>query len=599
MPAIEKKLKVYDTWDGGNWGADGSINAAKASPFKYRAINLQVYANGSLGPRPGWNQLAPTGTPPSAESNSDFFGMLWLPTDQDDNGILLFVSTISGADTVRLSINDMAYLTSTLGAVSGSSLGYTEGNSGSFTYINPSQVVVGAVKLYNPSANTVATITYPSSFVPQAAMFYKDRLYAWGDTTYPNRVYYSNFGAFSTFSAGDYFDIGTGGTTAATRSEIRGAWVLKDQLVFLVATGAPTIRDSVGEFWTLQGPNPITGSLSRIYQGRTPRFPTFCAKHNEVLVGMDHGTGRGSMIISPQGVDNRALSYIRPGNERYQYSTARNVAATTGEEALIMPYVVKAQDDDIHGTIAVDSTDPGGDGFSTAVTGDAELGLQAWSLVHGVWTKELWWNGAVAETQVNLTNTETDLLFAVVPFLGDKLLAATNASTSGPDAGTWRIYSRDVCLDRPSRTTDTWSEPTEPHTDLSGTPFGIKSSLILPEEMAEVGCGVRVHRVIVEFDYWKGSNFSPATTADFSMQVRYRGLDLGPDLDTDEFGGADGSFDYLVETGNRDTPMRGRRVFKLPEAALYGSFQVQFPSVRNVAFRKVTVLYEEKQTETM
>lgn len=584
MASPEPKTKTYDDWSGGNWGADGSVNAGLMTPFKYRALNLQVYANGSLGPRPGWKALTTSGTPPATINASDYWSAVWLPRPNTTSGMVLFVARTTAAATVRLNMDDGAFQTSVLGGITTGVEGALETNPGNFTFINPQTVVVGAARWYNPHTNAAATtITYPSSFAPTHTVFYKDRLYAWGDSTYQNRVYYSDFGTFDTFSAGNYFDINVGSATSTTRPRIRASWVVKDVLMFLVTTGDINQIDAFGEIWALQGPNAITGSLSRIGKGRVPLYGSLATPHHEVVVGMDHSFSRGGVILSPAGIETKTLDKIRPGNDIYQFSAGRNPVSSYGEDSLIMPFIVKA---------TYDTSSTGPEIRERAVGDYAERGLQAWALVHGVWTKEIWWSGATEITVTQLPSA-SNFLYATLPFAGNKLIAITNDTTDL--TGTWRFHTRDICLDRPSTTTDTWSNAQEAHADVESTELGCQ--LWLPEEMAPIGHGVRVRRVIVEYDYWKTSSFYPASTADFSCKVRYRGQTDSATLDTDTLGGADGSFDYLADTTGV-YPGRGRKVFSFPEAGWSGSYQIIFPEIRNVAFRKVTVQYEQKLVES-
>lgn len=581
MPAIEKKVQTYADWSGGNWGAKGGVVAATESPFNYRAINLQVYANGSIGPRPGWKLLSTTGTAPTSANTTDYWGAIWLPSPNASSGKLLFVSRSTGASTRLLNMSTLAWEATFLGALSAVTVeGPVETNPGDFTYLNPQQLIVGANHIYNIESGADIAMSYPSSFAPTQTVFYKERLYAFGDATFQNRVYYSDYGAFSTFTAGNYFDVGSGGSAAETRPRIRAAWVIKDQLMFLTTTGTISQIDPFVEIFALQGANAITGSLVRIAQGRGPLYPSTATVHRELVITLDHLQSRGAILLSPGGgIETDALSYIRPGNDIYQFSAGRNGVSNYGEDSVFLPYIAK-------GTV-----DPSGSG---AVRNVSEVGMQAWALVHGVWTKEVWWEGAIAEA-VDAA-TKTNLLYATLSFQGNKMIAITNAGAAGPNAGTWRVFTRDICLDRPSRTGDTWSDATEPHSDLAGTPFGVDAQLWLPEEMAPLGTAVRVRKVTVEFDYWKHADYSPASTADFSVMVKYRGQKGGTQVDSVTQGGADDSFDYLTATTGF-YPERGRRTFTFETSPWYGSYQVVFPTMRNVAFRKVTVEYEQNPAE--
>jgi hypothetical protein len=579
----ETKFQTYADWSGGSWGSDGAVVAATEQPFKYRALNLQVYTNGSIGPRPGWRLFDTTGAPPATTGGSnDYFGSLWVPNG--GYGKLLFVSASTAAATRLLDLGGFpaSWSDSALDNLSQTDGNIAETNRGDFTFINPQAVIIGARRWYNPVTNAApTTITYPSSFNPQKTVFYKDRVYAFEDATYLNRVYYSDFGTFDTFSAGNYFDLGVGNTSAATRPTILGAWVVKDQLLFLVSPSGVSTIDSYTELWALQGPNAITGSLVRIAKGRGPQYGTEAVIHHEFVVALDMTFQRGAIVMSPTGYDSKTLDAIRPGNEAYRYASngvGKNAVSLYGEDALILPYRIPSFFD-------ASAVTP------NPVGNNDEAGMQAWELVHGVWTKSIWWNGARPEIE---GGTNINLVFATLPFMGDKLLTVVNPS--GDLSGTWSVLSRDLCLDRPARIDDTWSDPSETYSGLTNSPFGVNCQLWLPEEMAPLGFGVRVNKVTVEFDYWKSTAYSPVSTADFSVKVKYRGQRGGAQVDTDTQGGPDGSFDYLTANATR-YPDRGRRTFTFISSPWYGSYQIVFPTMRNVAFRKVTVEYEQSQAE--
>jgi hypothetical protein len=442
---------------------------------------------------------------------------------------------------------------------------------------------VGGTNIYDPSANTTIALTHVSAFAPNSAIFYKDRLYTWGDATYPNRVYVSDAGAFSTFVVGQYFDVGAGGGGATTRAKIRGAWNIKDGLVFLVTAGNTAQIDSHGEWWLLQGSVPPSASLKRIAKGRAPIYGSLMTEQGGALVGMDHSVGRGAMIMDGTALDSKSLDFIRPGGDIYAYSAGRQAAATVAEPSVILPYIVKTTTD------ATAGVSP-----SAATGGYHENGMQAWELVHGVWTKSVWWDGAITET-VNAI-TKTNLVYGVMPFTGNLLLCVTNAGAAGPSVGTWRVFSRDVCLDRPAFSTDTWSTATETHTDLAASSGGLYSELWLPEEYADLGWGRRVRRVTVDFEYWKVATTEPASTADMTCMVRYHNLQAGESQDIAEQFNEE-AFDALEATQTR-FPGKGRVTFLFDTEQFYGAFQVIFPRVRNIAIRNVYVDIEEKPEST-
>lgn len=583
MPGgIKRNTLVYDDWKGGNWGADGGVLGARLNPKRYRAINLQVYANGTLGPRPGWKELTPTsGSAPTSANASDYYSAVWVPVLNTTYGMILFVSRSTAASTKRFDLDSLAWLTSTLGVQASGPDSTIEANGGSFTWQNTQQLVVAGTNIYNMSSNVTIALTHVSAFAPNSAIFYKDRLYTFGDSTFPNRVYYSDASAFSTFQIGQYFDVGGGGSGATSRPKIRGAWNVKDGLLFLVTAGSTSQIDAHGEWWLMQGTNPVTGTLKRVAMGRVPLYSSLMGMQGGALVGMDHSAGRGAMIMDGTQLDSKSLDFIRAGGEIYAYSAGRNVATTFGEPSVIMPFIVKSTYDNTAGY----STSAG-----SSVGVNAENGMQAWELVHGVWTKSTWWNGAFAETVAAIS--KMDLVYGVGNITSNVLWCITNNSTSGPSGGNWRIFSRDVCLDRPAFSTDTWSTATETHSDLAAASGGLYSQLWLPEEYADLGWGRRVRRVTVDFDYWKVSTTTPASTADMTCMVRYRSLQGGYEKVTEITSDVD-LFDNLAATTGR-FPGQGRVTFNFPEEAFYGAAQVIFPSVRNIAIRNVYVDIEEK-----
>ncbi len=572
-----KFTTIYDDWSAGSWGAKGSRTAAAANPKPYRSINLQVYSNGSLGPRPGWKQIATTGTAPAPASGIAHGLTRWIPYAGTTYGYLFFGCGSTSAQTKRLPLDTLVWATSTAGTMNFAiDDGLQEMNPVSICWLNTKQAIIGGQLIYDIGANTTISITYPSSFVPTHAVFYRTRLYAWGDPTFPNRVYYSDDGAFSTFTAGSFFDVGSGGTTAPTRPRIHGMYPLRDGILIYAnefAFSSTNQRNVEGDWFVLQGANPITGSLRALGRNKVPSGPSIAGIYGTNLVGMDFDTGRGMFMHNGTDLDNKSLAYLRPGYELVSRAGSRSPVAMYGEPTFVMPYLINYSD-------SVDPTRSGTDPIGYM----QEDGMQALALVHGVWNKELWWNGAIDKTITSVS----PFVWGISPFQADKLIATTNASADGL-TGTWRVVTRDVCLDRPAKTDDTWSDPTETHSDTTGTGTPT-NQLWLPSEQAPLGHGARVLRVTVDFDYWKESTFSPASTADMTCKVRYQGLANNRAATSEVLPqtGTAGVFDYLPATTGR-TSKRGRYTFFFPEAAFFGEYQVIFPTIRNMAIHTVTV----------
>lgn len=569
MSVVKGPVAAFEDWSGGNWGSKGSINA---DPNQIRAVNMQVYANGSIGPRPGWKELPATvGTAP-APAASGMFRTIWVPGDSTfTNGILLFIARGTAAATKLYDPTTGTWTASTLGVMN-SADGPAETNAGSVAYLNPSQLVVKATDIYNPITDVDAAITYPSSFAPNQSVFYRERMYSWGDATFPNRVYYSDAAAFSTFTAGNFFDVGSGGATAASRPAIRGLWPLREGMLILT-TANKNQRQPWFEWWYLTGANPVSGSLRRLGYGKGPSYPALCTEYNSKVIGLDFDRFFGGWVHDGSNVDLNILSHLRNNFDSPSFLAGRNAISGYMQPFIVLPYISKTY----------------GDPTATLPSGFGEHflnGLQAWVLVNGVWTQELWWEGV---TDITLTSG-FPYLQGITTFHGDKMIAATCTSSDGN--GAYRFWSRDICLNRPViASVDTWSQAIESNSDTTST--GQISRLYLPEIVAPSAAGIRATRVVVEFDYWKNSNFLPASTASMAIQVCGRSLEGGPQYATDEQTSDTG---WNLADSSGFIPLRGRYVFDLPEVPFTGMVQLRFTSVINIAFWKVFV-YTEVDTE--
>jgi hypothetical protein len=562
-----RQRKVYRDWSGGHWG---SLGPFKCDDNQYRAINLQVYANGTLGPRPGWKELTLSGTGPniSAGAGQEFYGIVWIP-GLTDGGKMLFVSQSHASSTKRLDIDTLTWETSTLGTPGGTIV--ADPNCHSFAYENPQQVVVGATKIYNPATDTTTTITYPDSFVPTRAAFYGARLYAWGDTTYPNRVYYSSADAFSTFVSGQYFNIGPGGSSATTRGTVMDAWPLKDRLLFYVVPASKTGKQLYGEWWTLTGPNVINGELRRIGRDLWPAVPNIAALYRDAVLFQDQLYEMGGICVHDgSALNTSGLRHLGPraGYDNAAATAGLGAAVAYGRPAVILPYRVGGTNVDISGTET-------GENFDN--------GLQAWELVNNTWTKASYWHGAVAEVVTN----DRRFLWGICTLDGDKLLAVTNTTSGGTD--TYRVFVRDICRNRPSRPTDTFGDPDEEHADIAAA-TDLSGQLWLSAITADEGESVRASSVTLELDYWKGGTYDFADP-ELEVQVATHRIERG-DFQVSETLTAELSALEETTAGNAG---RARIVVPLPNMPWGSAIQIRFVTVKNVAFDVVAVDYEVRR----
>lgn len=560
MGAVMQR-KVYDDWSGGHWGSNGPF---KATPGQYRAINLQVYANGTIGPRPGWKERTTTGTGPNivAGAGQEFYGIIWL-SDDTDGGDLLFVSGNDASETLKLKMSTLTWSTTTLGIPS--TVIVNDPNGYSFAYENTNNVVVGATKIYNKDTDATTTISYPDSFSPTRAVFFGARLYAWGDTTYPNRIYYSNADSYD-FVSGQYFNVGPGGGAANLRSIVMQAFPIKDLLLFYVLPSSTTDKQLAGEWWTLTGANPISGTLRRVGRDIYPTVPNLAAVYRDSVLFVDHIYEQAGIAIHDgTSLNTQALPHLGPrsGSDSGTATAGLGSAVSYGVPSVIFPYRIG---------------DSWKDETGTSVGEEYDNGLQGWELVNRVWTKASYWQGAIDEVVTN----DRRFLWGICPWDGDKLVCVTNTSSDG--SGTYRVFTRDICLNRPATVGSTHSSESETHTDLSGV-TGIVGQLWLPPVMDDNNSSVRVRRVIVEFDYWKNAHFTDAPALELKIG-QYR-IERGEFTLSEAF---PADLSALADSTGR-LPSRARITIPVSEMPFASAAQVRFTSVTNIAIDRVSVDY--------
>lgn len=239
MPATGGTILVhYDTW-ANEYGTLGARQAGQLGAGWFHAKNLQRYRNGHIGPRAGLRAYAFTGL-----SSGVVHGFGWAGTTGSD---LWF------AQGTALRLLDSAGFTSAVQAVAGTlastptrPLQWVEGPS-SRTYI-----ANYGDKLYylDHVAKTLTAIV--GSPAAGCLTFYGDRLIAAGNSANPNRVFYSDAAAYSTFGAGSYFDVGDAG------GQIRGLFVQRGHLVIVKQDGT---------WWVLTGVPGVNDTLRRVTGG--------------------------------------------------------------------------------------------------------------------------------------------------------------------------------------------------------------------------------------------------------------------------------------------------------------------------------------------
>lgn len=192
---MAKFVESRRTWDKGDWGNLGSYRAGAGGDGFFKAENMVVYNDGSIGPRPGLSQLAHTGVPSGLIR---MFGYVAAEVS-GTSGVILFV------------VGNTAYWVPAFTAGAATSIGTLAGTETEFCSARPvlSEGVVyfatrnqGTYK-WDIGAGTLTQTSTISGIYDLER--YRDRLYA--STT--RRIYYTDAANFSTWTtATSFFDVG-------------------------------------------------------------------------------------------------------------------------------------------------------------------------------------------------------------------------------------------------------------------------------------------------------------------------------------------------------------------------------------------------------
>lgn len=182
-------------WSKGDWGNKGAFMAGRDEDGWFKATNMMVYDDGSIGPRAGMHRLAHTG----------------LPT-----GVIRswgYVPSVVGAYTgvIVFVVGDTAYWVPAFEAGACTTIGTLAGTETAFCSALPvlsGGVVYIATRNQGIYAWNISGSTFTRVFA-QAGIYdlvlYGERLYAATD----RRVYYSKAADFATWDAAlNFFDVG-------------------------------------------------------------------------------------------------------------------------------------------------------------------------------------------------------------------------------------------------------------------------------------------------------------------------------------------------------------------------------------------------------
>lgn len=561
---------VYDQW--GTGFTTRFQRSGVANTKQYTAQNMQVYENGTIGPRP-WLRIWPSAnyTVNDALLNSSW--CQWRPSTTDSKGQLWVGYLRNPGD----SLNNVWYYnfpTSAWVAHTGIDSYVTSKSDGAIQWgtINDwdsTGVRIGSsVNVVMPpdswifggeggvdSTDTAFDITWTDATNSIVNFcLYRDRVWGWhspdASTDPPNRLYYTDAGSYVLSSAGGYFDIGA----ASEGYYIVGAWAMRESLLIAMSDGG---------WWVFTG-TPEQGSLRFIGNYVVPA-------HGACVAVLDNAAwfispyGGQVCIASPSGVDTTSAGDIYPwiGDIRWSiYHDCRGMASQ--------------QQQSVHLSTYRNEQDQWFDGIE---------------FVNGTWTYCGYGKDRFSDTSSNLGYFRDSAVVGngnAYAFLMDDPDTPSPGSGNAAEA---QVYTRDIVLNRPSRKSDYWSDSLEYAAGDEATGLARGGLRLAP--FGPPGEEVRVRQVTVDFQYWYDTGNTVYETPDMRC-VLLDGSAEGVEL-IDTFVGSDlATFESVSLPEDYTLPLESRWIFRFPieDQDFRKSVQVQIDDILSLAVERVIVDYE-------
>ncbi len=557
-PRIERV--VYDDWRD---GFSSRLRFLGKNTKQWTGMNVQVYDDGTLGPRP-WMRLQNTTNQVTADTIDDRMFMAWRPADANSEGEL-WVHAFSG----DVWVYDLAAGTWAVGPAGIDTPITTSDNRAEFwgsrhDWDDSGKNVGSAQHALLPEDNwvfggeavidisdTVTTINWADSTNKITCFtLYRDRIWGWvtvdAGTDPANRLYYTDAASYTASTAGNYIDIGA----ASDGYYIKGVWPVRDSLLIAMSN----------DDWYVFTGTPTQGSLRFIGSYVTPAHGACGAVLNNAVYFIAP-YGRQVCIATPSGVDTVSLSDIRPWNNDNRWTLFHDYRglASQREPSHMLP---PQRNDSDHWSDAVE-------------------------FVNGNWTYSGYGRDRFSDTSSNIGTLRDTALVA------EGKAYAFLTSDPGADPGTHEphLYTRDIVLNRPSRKSDEWSDSIEVSFDASST--GIARAGVRLAPFSPEGQEVRVRQVMVDFHYWYDTDNDVYETPDMRC-VLIDGGRLGSDL-IDTFDGT--ALDTFEDNSLSQDEMVGqvsRFVFRFPmeDQQFRMTQQIQIDDILSLSISRVVVDYE-------
>lgn len=443
---MAEKIVVWDDFSGGEFG---DTPTHKVAPNQFTGLNVLVYRSGEIGPRPGIRELANS----SDWAGEDLVGAGFMGSPANAHWIAFNDATTSdpkirfrnlasntwdASRDVTLVLGTADFVPQVLGVeiapeeiiflAPGSTFVHYDGNSGGI-----------------PSSTEITDIT--GTLTPGRAMSqYRDRFYV----SVGNRVYFSNVGAFTTYTiASDFFDVGYG-------PEIR--WMGWTEDVLLIIT-----QDS--KIWEYRGV-PERDELRPAFRGG--RHPW------EFYPGRIHVTPQDQVVFVPVDRDYPAL-YRNGRIIELEHLTALGGTETNDPDDVQI--VTLDEDDEL--MVYFNNRHP---------DDSSSFHRRFLQNKNGIWTQH----------RLEIIRNSDDIQIEPLPFISSDqqdLVYIHAIETQGGlglnDTNIASTYSS--TLERPAFTSDTYAQPGD------GTDTPLEARFSTGEWWAPEGAEVTIKQVIVDF----------------------------------------------------------------------------------------------------
>lgn len=576
MDRRRKEVREYKNWSEGQ-----VFDVTRRTPRNddsYSAINMQVYDSGALGTRPWLKKWANTGFTPANDLNlstysciqyrereggTNPYGELYIyGVSVSGGGVAAYYYDFNNADWASASgIGSVTLSTSSIwpakrNAWGGSGALNDTVAANQSDSLGPDDFVFLGQKHWDGSSATaidwgngsvLATITN--------SVFYRGRLWGWSQgTSGKNRLYYTDIDDYTdSTSVTQYIDI----SASSGSVFIKGCWAVRDSLL---------INLSNDDWYAFTG-TPDTGTLRYIGKYVSPTHGAAAVALNNAVYFMAPN-GDGVCMATPSGVDTVTHHNIKPWITDYNWEKVADYRA------------IAAPDKNAIHLTCFDATH-----------------LQTWTGVERVnehWYFVQYGAGDFSSRNSGASANLGQLRDCATVNYGNAWAFMTYGTASIGSTKYINLYTRDVTLNRPSRSDDTFSSNAEGASiDGAGAVLYAYGTVRLSPYGPELGEEIRVNKVILDFLYW---NADTTVYPEVEVDLKIRKLDNTTSTiysDTSSFAAWNNTTNLpeLADSLN----LRGaeaRYVFDVEMTKFYPDLFVELTQINGMALNRVIVEYE-------